>query len=322
MALVFGLIWGLMIFNLDRYIVSSMKSRGSWWRDFFVAFPRLIMAILLAIVISKPLELKIFEKEINAELITMEQEVYFNQEAKVKQRYEAQIKDYQAQVAALNAEIAQQSALRDTLDLMALQEADGTGGSKKKNLGPIYRAKRAEADKAQAELEAIKARVLPIITKKQEAITQLENQMQTDIANLERSSYGGIAARMEALDRLGKESQAIFLANIFIMLLFIAIETAPIFVKLISSRSPYDHLLYQQEYEYEMAALAKTTLLNNETKNRIRFETETSVYSTQKKIQLEKELEDQRMAQIKEKLNNQSVDWKKPLWTSEVVKVE
>ena len=322
MALVFGLIWGLMIFNLDRYIVSSMKSRGSWWRDFFVAFPRLIMAILLAIVISKPLELKIFEKEINAELITMEQEVYFNQEAKVKQRYEAQIKDYQAQVAALNAEIAQQSALRDTLDLMALQEADGTGGSKKKNLGPIYRAKRAEADKAQAELEAIKARVLPLIAEKQEAITQLENQMQTDIANLERSSYGGIAARMEALDRLGKESQAIFLANIFIMLLFIAIETAPIFVKLISSRSPYDHLLYEHEYEYEMAALAKTTLLNNETKNRIRFETETGVYSTQKKIQLEKELEDQRMAQIKEKLNNQSVDWKKPLWTSEVVKVE
>jgi hypothetical protein len=322
MSLVFGLVWGLMIFNLDRYIVSSMKSRGSWWRDFFVAFPRLLMAILLALVISKPLELKIFEKEINAELITMEQEVYLTQESTVKGRFDNQIKDYRSQIADLQSEIDKQTALRDTLDLMALQEADGTGGSGKKNLGPIYRAKRAEADKAQAELKAMQDRILPLIAEKQTAINDLETQMQNEIDNLERSAYGGMAARMEALDRLGKESQAIFYANIFIMLLFIAIETAPIFVKLISSRSPYDHLLYEQEYQFEMASLASTTLLNNETKNKIKFETETSVYKTQQKIQLEKELEDQRMAQIKEKLNNQSVDWKEPLWTSDIINAE
>ena len=52
MATLFGAVWGLMIFNLDRYIVASMKSQGSKWKDFAVAFPRLIMAILLALVIS------------------------------------------------------------------------------------------------------------------------------------------------------------------------------------------------------------------------------------------------------------------------------
>lgn len=46
MAGVFGLIWGLMIFNLDRYIVMSMKRNGKWGRDFMVAFPRLLMAVL------------------------------------------------------------------------------------------------------------------------------------------------------------------------------------------------------------------------------------------------------------------------------------
>ena len=47
MAVLFGTIWGLMIFNLDRYIVSSMKSRGSLFRDFVVAFPRLVMADII-----------------------------------------------------------------------------------------------------------------------------------------------------------------------------------------------------------------------------------------------------------------------------------
>jgi hypothetical protein len=28
----FGILWGLMIFNLDRYIVSSIKKTGSFWR--------------------------------------------------------------------------------------------------------------------------------------------------------------------------------------------------------------------------------------------------------------------------------------------------
>ena len=67
----FGILWGLMIFNLDRYIVSSIKKTGSFWNQFFMAVPRLILATFLGIVISKPLELKIFEKEVNKQLNTI-----------------------------------------------------------------------------------------------------------------------------------------------------------------------------------------------------------------------------------------------------------
>ncbi|MFQ5486693.1 MAG: DUF4407 domain-containing protein, partial [Desulfobacterales bacterium] len=133
MAVVFGLVWGLMIFNLDRYIVMSMKSQGRWWRDFVVAAPRLVLAVLLALVISKPLELKIFEKEINAELVQMEQEVFKAQEDRVKDRYEAQIAEHRQQIAQLKAEIAAKTAARDTLARIAQMEADGTGGSGRRN---------------------------------------------------------------------------------------------------------------------------------------------------------------------------------------------
>ncbi|GJM35596.1 MAG: hypothetical protein DHS20C18_45970 [Saprospiraceae bacterium] len=312
MAVLFGLMWGLMIFNLDRYIVSGMKSRGSFFRDFFVALPRLLMAILLALVISKPLELKIFEKEINAELLTMEQEVYQTQESKVNERYQGQIAAYQQGIVNLQKEVNAQAALRDTLSLMAIQEADGTGGSGHKNLGPIYRAKKADADKAQAELEAIEARVVPLITANQTAIRDLQLQQQTDIQNLDRKAYGGIAARMEALDRLGKGSEAIFLANIFIMLLFIAIETAPIFVKLISYRSPYDYLLHQHELKFEMANLEETSLLSNKVKNTVKFDTETSTYMTQKEVEVEKELIDIYLARKKQELAARQLEWPYP----------
>jgi hypothetical protein len=307
-AFAFGLVWGLMIFNLDRYIVSSMKSRGSFGKDFLIAFPRLLLAVLLALVISKPLELKIFQKEIDAELITMEQEVYKNQELKIQDRYDGQIATHRTEIDQLQGELNQLAAARDTLALMALQEADGTGGSGNKNLGPIYRAKKAKADAAEAELEAAKERLLPIIADRQSNIQELDSMMRADIAGLERGAYGGMAARMEALHRLGENSSAIFLASIFITLLFIAIETAPIFVKLISPRSPYDHLLHQHEFPFEMTALEQTSLLKTSTRNKIQFEQETSIHRTQQEIEIEKELTDIYLKRKKEALKNNPLD--------------
>lgn len=311
-ASLFGLIWGLMIFNLDRYIVSSMKKRGSFGKDFVIAFPRLLMAILLALVISKPLELKIFEKEINAELLVMEQEVYKEQESTIQERYQAPIAEHQSRIANLQTEIDQQAAVRDTLALMALQEADGTGGSGQKNLGPIYRAKKTKADAAEAELQATKDRVLPLIAERQKEVQRLDSLMMADIAGLERSAYGGMAARMEALHRLGEDSSAIYWASIFIMLLFIAVETAPIFVKLISPRSPYDHLLHNYEHQFEMEHLEQVSLRNNAIKNKVRFDTETSVYRTQQEIKLEKELTNTYLQRKKEEIENTPLEWKAP----------
>jgi uncharacterized protein involved in exopolysaccharide biosynthesis len=152
----------------------------------------------------------------------------------------------------LKEEIAAKTQERDTLERMAIQEADGTGGSGKRNLGPIYRTKKAAADNAQSELDNLLAMNLPLIAEKEKSINELTAKVSDEITNLDREKYGGMAARMEALDRLGQNSKAIYLANIFIMLLFISIETAPIFVKLISSRSPYDYLLDEHEHIFKI----------------------------------------------------------------------
>jgi len=69
-AFFFGLIWGLAIFNMDRYIVSSIDKGGSSNRQIMQATPRILLAIMIGIVISRPLELKIFDKEIRQKLKT------------------------------------------------------------------------------------------------------------------------------------------------------------------------------------------------------------------------------------------------------------
>ena len=68
----FGIFWGMLIFNLDRYIVASFGvgdgKKTISKQEIIEAAPRLAMAFNLGLVISTPLELKLFEKEINVEI--------------------------------------------------------------------------------------------------------------------------------------------------------------------------------------------------------------------------------------------------------------
>jgi hypothetical protein len=265
---VFGIVWGLMIFNLDRYIVSSMRKEGKFSREFLMALPRIILAIIISIVIAKPLELKIFEKEILPELVVMEQEAYARQESELKLRYQPLLDSLQSERKALLDIVASKARSRDALVKAAQEEADGTGGSKRRNLGPIYKAKKADADQSEKELIELRTQMNERVAAIDQLMLQQENLRGTDMAALQRSPLNGPAARMEALDRLTQRSSAIWWANLFVLLLFIAIETAPIFVKLISSKGPYDNLLKIEEHSFYAREVEETARTNADAKAR------------------------------------------------------
>ncbi|SRR5258705_355131 len=64
----FALIWGLLIFNLDRYIVSSMRKKNKFWNEFKMALPRIIIAVIISLVVAKPIEVRIFNSAIETAL--------------------------------------------------------------------------------------------------------------------------------------------------------------------------------------------------------------------------------------------------------------
>lgn len=268
-AMAFGSVWGLMIFNLDRYIVSSMRKEGNPSREFRMALPRLALAVLISLVIAKPLELKIFEKEIKGELVIMEQQTYTAQENEIRGRYANDRETLTQEIAALKTEIASKAEKRDAMVKAAQEEADGTGGTKQRNAGPIYKIKKANADQAELELEALVAKNDQLIHGKTRRIVALDSTLRAEILALGKQKLDGPAARMEALDRLTTKSDAIWWANWFIVLLFIAVETAPVFVKLISGQGPYDQLLKVEEHTYEANRIEALARINAEMKDRV-----------------------------------------------------
>jgi hypothetical protein len=227
-----------------------MRKEGRPGREFLNAVPRIILAVLISVVIAKPLELRIFDKEIQPELVIMEQQVFAKQEDEVRGRFEAADKKLRADLAALDDQIRAKTVTRDELRRLAQEEADGTGGSKRRNLGPIYKVKKADADLADKELDALRAENTIKSAEVQEGLARNDSLMNAGLTLLQYSKRDGLAARMEALERLKAQSIPISWASWFIMLLIIAVESAPVFVKLISFKGPYDNLLKGVEFRF------------------------------------------------------------------------
>jgi hypothetical protein len=263
-----GMTWGLMIFNLDRYIVSSMRKEGKLKKELMTAAPRIVLALIISIVIAKPLELKIFEKEISPELAIMEQETYSRQEKQVTAKFFRKQDSLKNELLAIKTEVGSMARKRDELVLAAQQEADGTGGSRRRNLGPIYKAKKADAEKAEAELNNFMVVSSERIISTERMITENDSQMNQEIGRIAKNKINGPAARMEALSRIADNSTAIWLANWFIILLFISIETAPVIVKLISPKGPYDNLLKIEEHTFAAMQVEEMAKVNSMTKER------------------------------------------------------
>lgn len=283
-AIFFGMLWGFMIFNLDRFIVSSMRKKENAWAEWKLAIPRLVLAVLLALVISKPLELKMFEREINRKIDEKKTEFISQSKISLAKGF-PEIQELEGKIDTLKSEVITAEAFRNQVQKEYDAERFGekmAGTSGIVGLGTNAKKKEQQLDAAQLALEDLRKR-------NQVRIDTLEAQIREFIAlrqaEFEKQQPGiegfdGLAARMDALSALTDESSAMALANIFIMLLFIAIETAPIFVKLISPRGPYDELLELHEDKVKLFKGEKWVKAKGESEARVSYFQDTHFYAT------------------------------------------
>ncbi|HEU0126369.1 DUF4407 domain-containing protein [Flavobacterium sp.] len=247
-ALIFGFVWSLLIFNLDRFIVSTIKKRDRFLDEFLQATPRIILAIIIAIVISKPLEIKIFEKEINTVLLKEKNEMELANKKQIGTYFKTDLDKNKAEIAALKADITKKEKEVNDLYSVYITEAEGTTGTKKLGKGPVYKEKREKHDAALKEFETLKKTNEAKIAEKEKAGVQLQADLDKKVSQTQPiiEGFDGLMARINALNKLP------WLPSFFIMLLFLAIETSPIIAKLLAPKGEFD--FKQEEAETAMKA--------------------------------------------------------------------
>jgi hypothetical protein len=243
LAGIIGLLWGLMIFDLDRLIVGSTRKTDNFKRDSLMILPRVIMAIFISMVIATPLELKIFEKEINQELRLIDETYQNKQKERISLKIDSLRVIQKLVIHSLEQGLREKELARNNMMVIAQVEADGTGGSGLRNLGPIYSLKKKNADRLQAEYLLLKTRNQAIINKTIRKIDSLNTYQSESYAHIKPKDADGLAARMVALDQMSQRESKIMVVKLFITLLFITIELSPIIIKLMMERGPYDYII-------------------------------------------------------------------------------
>ena len=242
-AVFFGLVWGLLIFNLDRFIVATIKKRDSFWKELLQASPRIVLAVIIAIVISKPLELKIFEKEIDQVLLEQKNQLTLNNQEQIGLQYSAEIERVQAEISGIQQRVDDKEKEVNALYDTYISEAEGTKGTMKLGKGPVYKEKREKHDAQLQELQDLKEASGIQLSQKQSDLADLREKQKAQIASSQPiiDGFDGLMARINALGELA------WFPSFFILLLFMAIETAPVFAKVMAPKGAYDLKFDEQE---------------------------------------------------------------------------
>jgi len=250
-ATLFGALWGLAIFNMDRYIVSSINKNAPAFKQFLQATPRILLAVLIGIVIARPLELKVFDKEIRDQLrIT-----YLDRgRAHIDTLNNAFNSKYAIELGKLSELKTERDSLEASIKSDRLKLKMETFGEKTMETsgivgyGPYAKQREAELDKQVAYLDTLRL----AIRQQETAIYErkrfeglLDEQLLTGSRLDSAVNLAGFADRNAALgdlryNRDGSLNSTNYWAITFIMLLFVFFECLPVFVKLMSARDAYD----------------------------------------------------------------------------------
>ena len=260
-AVVAGAVWALIIFNIERFIVSSTgKGDGTdaiTLDELVKAIPRMVMAIIISFAMSGPLETRVLQSEIAAQLELEQREhartLNDSSVALVATRKAdllAKIEGSQGRLdqRATYFEERRQEILKQRKDLEA--EAEGLTGSGKAGRGPAWQDKKDTLDKLERELEADRAAEATKSGSAEGDIKAWKAEIDALDAGLEDEKdknakaarqLDGLLARIRVAEEIGG---GVVWA---IRLLLLCIELGPIFFKMMINRSAYDYLEENQK---------------------------------------------------------------------------
>ncbi len=284
LAISVAALWGFLIFSLDRFIVMAM-AETSVWRRTVHALPRLLLAIFIALVVARPLELRIFEEEIEAEIARQQTgEIdsvvgqFGRQRAEVEHRLQEKIEKFEGtrviqdsnrQIGELNVAVSDCRSHEQAALQASHAEIDGTGGSGRRGYGVIAKRKEAAhrqlviqcsnlADQLERELlkRANQQEALEQTTSKwraaaQDELTGIEAQREGRLAQLE-DYPDSFLQRHRALGVLQRSDEGVNSAVLLITLLFVLVECSPVFSKLLTPPGHYEELLLSLKKDEEV----------------------------------------------------------------------
>jgi hypothetical protein len=244
-----GFIWGSIIFNLDRFfILTASQNKSSSKLQFWVgAVTRLSIAILLGFIVAKPLELRLFESEINQKISQQRREREREESRKDQDTPDVKrINKINEEIDNLTREKNQASDALQKARIDAIEEIEGKGVTGKAGVGTIAKERQKNVETIEKSVTFLDNIIQDLLKEKNSLIKKQQSSLSIKTPQKKEWQEGSLLDRISALEALSKDDPAIAITNKLITLLLIIIEIAPVLVKILSKEGLYEKLLEKE----------------------------------------------------------------------------
>ena len=296
----FGILWAFLIFTLDRTIIVTMKKTGILKEELKQGSIRLILAIFIGLVIATPLELKMFEGEIDAKIEDLNRErndFIVEQDELKRARNATQEKEILEQkLKPLREELGRLEQIKSDYDKAnqdRIGEAEGTSGTGKVGKGPVYDEKDERYNEKKEDWKKVEEQYNSLQQEINKLLVSKNTQSNISAVNVDDiKQVNGVEIRVKALYKLSG-------LHWFVTLLFILIECLPVISKLMSKRGCYDEVIDRIEHENMVKQNTIKSEINSEINELLTQIKEFSKLKTDLKLKIEKDNADAELANNK-----------------------
>lgn len=247
-TIIFGVSWGSAIAATDRLLIMTTQKKNSFcWKQLCIATGRILLASLIAIVISKPLEMAIFGKEIHANIASVNLAAEVQMQKTVSQLPESlEIDRLRLENKNLIAADVKSAADYQKIYLSVVGEAEGTSGSMKAGKGIAFHEKYQELARQKSLLEATASQHQAKIAENEEQIKILDTAKANKVNQVRtaRLNADSILAQMQMLHQMANSDPSVKWSSFLISAIFVAFDVLPILGKLLMPRTAYDAILH------------------------------------------------------------------------------
>ncbi|MCH7667509.1 MAG: DUF4407 domain-containing protein [Acidobacteria bacterium] len=256
-----GLVWSVIVFCFDRFIVSTFRKSKSTINDITstVFLSRLVFAAFVGVLIAHPLVMLYFNDSIEERLAAEGR----GKVALIEAGYAAKQQELEGRVAGLKTEIRGRERERNEYQARLVDEIDGVISGRTTGIpgrGASAQEKKLQLLVAQTELEAARDRNLGEISALEAQIGEIRLESAVDRAGfVQPTDY---LARAGALESLASESPHVNSVRWFLIVFFVFVDTLPILFKGFTPRGPYDDQIQLAEFKSERSTQAERDSLD------------------------------------------------------------
>ncbi len=256
-----GLVWSVIVFCFDRFIVSTFRKSKSTLNDITstVFLSRLVFAAFVGVLIAHPLVMLYFNDSIEERLAADGR----GKVAQIEAGYTAKQQKLEGRVLALKTEIRERERERNGFQAQLVDEIDGVVSGRTTGIpgrGASAEEKKLQLLVAQTELAAARDRNLAEISALEGQIGEIRIESALDRAGfVQPTDY---LARAGALEALAFESPHVNSVRWFLIVFFVFVDTLPILFKGFTPRGPYDDQVQLAEFKSERSTQAERDSLD------------------------------------------------------------